>query len=128
MKTTIIGSAVVITAETLLDDIKRLKKYKPDALVLSDENKDPVFRISTTHGGGTIDKFGIEFSDTKSDAEGHATCTIFLSANAEDIKEAVADLIGAPLMRLQKLEDALPDVIAKLDQERAAVMDSITIC
>lgn len=129
MKATITGSAVVITADLKLDDLKKLKKYRPESLTLTDESKEPTFAIGTTPGCGEISRYGIEFSETAPDAEGRATCTMILSVpNTEGISETVADLIGGSLLKLQELERKLPDIIAEMNQERALLLDSITIC
>lgn len=131
MKATVVGSAVVITSNVKLEDIKTVKKYDPDKLVLmgGEENKEPVFAFGITDGPGKVNKFGMEFSATPN-AEGKAIVTLMLPAEGIEpgqIKEYIADKIGAQLVLAGKLERQVPDALAAINAERAAVMETITI-
>ena len=54
MKTTILGSAAVITSSVKLDDIKTLAKYNPKALTMWEKDEDdvkvPVFSVVVKDG------------------------------------------------------------------------------
>ena len=43
------GQAIVVVSDVKLEDIKKIEKYRPDALVLKggEDNKEEIFRIGT---------------------------------------------------------------------------------
>ena len=57
-----------------------------------------------------------------------ATITMYAGCTGDDdIKEVVADQIGAAIINLSKLEETLPAVLEEITAEKAAVMDSISV-
>ena len=53
-KIMVAGDAVVVTSDMKLEDIKLVKKYRPEALTLFEgegEEKEPVFKIGIGDGG-----------------------------------------------------------------------------
>lgn len=130
-KITIAGDAVVVTSAVKLEDYKKVAKYRPDALTLmgGEDGKEPVFRVAILPGGsGSIGKYGAEFASATHDEEKLASITMgFVGVDGRDIKETVADEIGAAVMSLNKLEDTIPGVLAEIDAEKAAIMENITV-
>lgn len=129
-KITIAGEAVVITSAMKLEDIKTIKKYRPDALILKggEDGKEPIFRLGITDGRGSITKYGAEFGSETHDDEKKAVMTLILSgSNDSDIKEVVADTIGAYVLNLNKLEETLPNVLTEIADEKARILENITI-
>lgn len=126
-KVTITGSAIVVTSALKLEDLKKLMKYRPNALTLMDESKNPVFAISVTHGNGRIDEYGASFSDTVTDAEGFATITMLHNGKADDVKATVADLMGPGVLQLNRLETSLTEVIEDVNAEREVMLNCIEI-
>ena len=128
-KITIAGDAVVITSSMKLEDIKTIEKYRPKALVLmgGEDGKDPVFAIDTTEGTGSISEYGASFGRESHDDEKLATITMCLGTDASDVKDWVADKIGGAIISLNKLEEQLPAVLAEIAEEKARVMESITV-
>ena len=129
-KINVVGDAVVVTSALKLEDIKTLEKYRPDALVLKDEEGEPVFKLATSCCGGSIGKYGATFSSTTHDDEKLATFTSVLKSgdsSPEEIKEFIADVYGYPVMTLNKLEATLTDVLTEVELEKEAVLDSIEI-
>lgn len=124
-KVTMLGQAVVITSAVKLEDIKLIKKYRPEALSLYEgegAEKVPVFTIGATKAGNDINKIGAEFSHANED--GYAQITLY-SESAD--KEEIADLIGRPLLKLNKLEETLAGVIDEIAAEKAAILENITV-
>jgi len=122
------GNAVVIKSTAKVEDIKLLQKLRPDALILKDEEGDPVFGIGLTPGAGKVTDAGISFSENAMDGDGFATYTaVMLADEGEDIKELVADEFGNTLTQLAKLEAGLPAVIEEAKAEHAALLESIEI-
>ena len=129
-KITVAGQAVVVTSGTKLDDLKLVKKYRPDALTLysEGEEKEPVFKIGfCADGSGSIGTYGIEFPETSYNDEGLAQVTLLYEGETEDLKESIVDSIGGAILKLNKLEKKLPDVVAEIAAERAAVLAQIRI-
>lgn len=130
-KIVIVGDAVVITSSMKLEDIKTIQKYRPDALILKDEEGEPVFRLGVCKDGecGDIGKYGAEFSSAARDGTGLATMTLSAAGAPEDqdITEFVADTIGAYIAQLNKLEASLTDVLAEITAERDEIKASITV-
>lgn len=131
MKTSILGSAVVITSAIKLDDLKLVKKYKPEALTVWEKDEDgvkePVFSASVFDGEeGTINECGVVFG--KANPDGFAQITMLVKAPADkDIKELVADSIGGGLMKLKAFEEYLPGVVDTLNAEHEAILGSIEV-
>lgn len=129
-KIIIAGEAVVVASTVKLEDYRKVAKYRPKALVLmgGEDGKEPVFRVGVTNGEGSISKYGIEFNGATHDEDKFASITVVAPcAGNGDIKDAVADCIGPAVMQLNKIEAAIPDVLAEIDAEKAEIMENITI-
>lgn len=127
-KITIAGDAVVVTSALKLEDIKTIKKYRPDALVLKggEDGKEPIFCLGVTSGSGNINKYGAEFGTETHDDDKLAVMTLICRTEG-DIKETVADSIGAYVMTLNKLEEALPTVLNEIAAEKEQILANITV-
>lgn len=127
-KITIAGDAVVVTSALKLEDIKTVEKYRPQALVLMEE-EEPIFAICTTKGAGSINENGASFGRETHDANKFASITMIDIAgkSSEEIKEKVADELGSAIINLNKLEAALPAVLEEIAADKALVMSNITI-
>ena len=129
-KITIVGNAVVITSTLKLEEIYRVKKYRPDALTLKggEDGKEPIFCIGVG-SVGKINQYGAEFDGETHDERKLATITLLLDGfgETEDLKEFIADGIGAWVATLGKLEAQIPAVLEEIDAERAEIMANITV-
>lgn len=126
-KIVVAGEAVVITSTMRLDELRTIKKYRPEALCLKDEEGEPIFCIGVTTGAGAIGKYGAEFG-----AEGHgdepkACITMVCPGISGDVKEAVSELIGPAILRLNEIEDTLPAVLEEIVAEKAAIEGTISV-
>jgi len=128
-KIVIAGEAVVVTSAIKLEDLRKVAKYRPDALVLKggEDGKEPIFRIGVCSGTGKINKYGAEFGAETHDDAKLATITLVTDALEGDIREAVAEAIGASILNLNKLEETIPAVLAEIDAEKAAILGNITV-
>lgn len=129
-KITIAGDAVVITSSMKLEDLAKIKKYRPDALVLKggEDGKEPIFCVSVSEGGsGSINKYGVEFTSETHDDAKLASVTMVGEGITGDIREVVADNFGLPVLNLNKIEATLPAVLAEIDAEKASIMANITV-
>lgn len=128
-KITIAGEAVVVTSTMKLEDIKTIKKYRPEALTLmgGEDGKEPIFKIGIGSGTGNINKYGAEFGSETHDAEKKATITLICEAGDGDIKEIIADTVGTYVLKLNKLEETLPAVLTEISTEKEKIMSNISV-
>lgn len=129
-KITVLGDAIVITSTLKMEELVLIEKYRPEALTLmgGEDGKEPMFRVSTTKSGtGKINKYGAEFGGETRDANKYATITALVDTTDDDIKEAVADALGKPLVLLNKLETQLAEVVKEIAAEKDAIIKSITV-
>ena len=127
-KIIVAGDAVVITSDVKLEDIKLVKKYRPEALTLFEgegQEKEAVFKIGI--GASSIGKYGVEFDRESRDDDKLATLTVLIPAGTKDAKEYVSDVYGRPVLMLNKLEATLPGVIEEIAAEKAAIEANITV-
>lgn len=126
-KIVIAGQAVVVTSEMALEDLKTIKKYRPDALILKggEDGKESVFAIGI--GEGKINTVGVSFSEATRDEAKKATLTMTTNYDGDDIEGFVSDSIGAALMNLNKLEATLPAVLEEIAAEKATIKSNITV-
>lgn len=126
-KIVIAGQAVVVTSEMALEDIKTIKKYRPDALILKggEDGKEPVFALGI--GEGRINSVGASFCEATRDEAKKATLTMIAGYDGDDIEDYVSDSIGAALMNLNKLEATLPTVLEEIAAEKATIKSNITV-
>lgn len=127
---TIAGDAVVVTSALKLEDIKTIEKYRPNELILKggEDGKEPIFAIGTTSGCGNINEVGASFGRESHDDDKLAAITMCTGTDVEgDIKEWVADHIGGAVIKLNRLEEKLPAVLAEIEEERATVISGITV-
>lgn len=129
-KITIVGDAVVVTSALKLEDLKTIAKYRPEALVLKggEDGKQEIFRLGVSCGNGSISGVGAVYGSATHDDEKKATMTILIGGPVcGDIKEIVADTIGANVQLLNKIEDTLPTVLNEIETEKARIMESIVV-
>lgn len=128
-KITVAGDAVVVTSAMKLEDLRTIAKHRPKSLILlgGDDGKEPVFAIAPTNGAGCINSVGAEFGTETRDENKLATITMIAPRIEGDIVEYVTDQLGTALMNLNKLEAKLPEVIAEIKNELAAVKSAITV-
>ena len=128
-KVVVAGKAIVINSGVKLEDLKLIKKFRPDALILKggEDGKEQIFRIDVAENeAGNINKYGAVFGEATRD-EGFATLTMIADFGEEDAAPFVADNLGCAIRNLNKLEESLPDVIAEISAEREAIINSVTV-
>lgn len=128
-KITIAGDAVVITSAIKLEDLRSIKKYRPASLVLKggEDGDEPIFAIDVINGCGYINRYGASFGAETRDDEKLATITLVAPHVESDMKEFVVDELGSAIINLNKLEETLPEVMQSIADEKAQVIDAITI-
>ena len=118
----------VLVSEVKLDDYMKLNHYRPDSLVLVDEEKkEPVFAVKVGwEEDASIGKYGIVFgSETR--GEGKAAIEIPVPSAADDTAGFIQVQYGTAILARNKLEARLPAVLAEIDAEIAEVKSHIQI-
>jgi len=126
----VVGSAVVITSDLELEDIKLVQSARPKALKVFEEEdgkKNLVFCIGAGTGKGSLTEYGIVFGRVTNDGYGNAQFTQEIDPGDQDIKEFVAEHYGLPVMYLNKLEESLRPVISDIKRQHQNVLDSIEL-
>lgn len=129
MKVTVTGNACVLTSSLKVDDIKLVKKYKPEALAIKNDKGTEVFRISYSEGNSNIASFGVTFGGKSLDENGFAQVTTIVpeEATASNVKELAADLVAPIQGYVEELEDSIPDVVTEINTARNEIIDNITV-
>lgn len=132
-KINVVGAAVTITSSAKLEDLRKVKQFRPEVLTLKDEDGEPVFVVGIGKKAdecGDFGKFGIEFA-AHPDINGHAFVTAMFSpeyySEDGDLKEKIAKAYGDVIVNLENVEAVLPTTIAEIDAKIASVMEHITI-
>lgn len=134
-KIVIVGNAVVVTSSLKFDDIVTVAKYRPEALILRDEEKHDIFRIEAVVKSvesdedtptGFLNSYGAEFCGKTRDDDGLATLTMSIG-NEQNIKDVVAETLGTAIIRLNELENQVAEVIGEINADISAVYDSIEV-
>lgn len=128
-KATVIGDALVITSALTLDQIKAVEKYAPEKTVLKggEDGKEEIFAICSSDDAGDINEFGAAFGRTTRDEAGTACITMMLGKVEGDIQAHVADLIGAALVKLNKLEEQILAALPEVEAYKAAMLSAIEV-
>lgn len=128
-KVKIAEKAVVIVSEKLtLADIKKVSKYDPKALVLTDdEKKSEIFKIGVAEtGNGTINQYGVSFAPKAYNENGYAAVTVIAPEDVTDVKAYVIDKYAGAIANLNKLEGTIPAALTKVTEMEKKVSESIT--
>ena len=121
----VVGSSCVVKSTLTPADIKRIKKFHPEALVMDDEDGEPVFAIDIDETmPGSINNNGACFGSATS-TDGKATITIVLDPAAENTAELVYERLGRALMYLKEMEEHIAEVLPDLDTEEREIRSMI---
>ena len=129
-KTTIAGNSYVITSDVSMADLEAVKKYRPAALTLADEEtKETYFRVGIGNSSSVTDH-GISFSGVTNDDTKKATATMPIPADAVqdgDAKEYVLDKAGVALANLAKVEAGIATALKDIKTERDTIAANIKV-
>lgn len=129
-KITVVGEAIVITSTLKREDIEKVAKYRKNALVLKggEDGKEPIFKIGLTKSNaGSINQYGAEFGGETHDDAKLATITLAAPGLGENARDEVAELVGAAILNLNKLEETIPAVLEEINAERDRVLENIVV-
>ena len=125
-KITIAGSSYVVTSKVSLTDWELVKKHRPKALkIVDEESKEELFAVGVS--GNNINEHGVSFGGVSNDEQQLATVTMRIPADVEDATEYVADKIGPAMINLNRIEDGIAQTLEEITAERKKVTDSISV-
>jgi len=126
----IVGGVAVVESGAKLETIQKLTKYgRDEALTLyegSGKEKTPIFKVGTTTGLGSINKYGVSFGAATT-SDGKATVTIMIPDGTEDAREYIKEKVGVAIISLNRVEEQFASADAEIDAELAAIDANITI-
>ena len=122
----IAGSSLVLVSSATPDQIKTLKKYRPDALCSKDKDGKATndYSISIENGDGYISNIGTIFT-TRTDAEGHATMTVTIPNDVKDVKKYNQDKYRYAMLNIRKIEEGFEAALSEAKAEQADISSMI---
>jgi hypothetical protein len=125
-KVTIAGNSYVITSDVAMSDLETVRKYRPSALALIDEEtKETTFKVGI--GSSSANDHGISFGGVTNDDKKLATATLPIPADVEDAKEFVLDKAGLALANLAKIEAGIATALKDIKAERDKIAANIQV-
>jgi len=125
MKIKISGDAFVLTSTIKEEEMALLKKNKPDALKITDEDGNDVFCVGYNTGRPSISAFGITFGGTTRDENKNLTLTCLIPAGTVSAKEYVADIVNGVKANVEKIEKKVATDYTKVSEARKKLLDEI---
>lgn len=124
MQIKVTGRAVVVRfIEAAM--IKLVSKYEPQALLLKNEDKEPIFGVECTKGSGSISAHGVSFNDVA--ADGTAQLTFMVPGDVKDIKAWVKDNFTTAFARLEAIAPQIIEAANRAAGVEARIMEAITV-
>jgi len=125
-KVTIAGNSYVITSTVSMADLEAVKKYRPSALALTDEEtKEVYFKVGIS--SNSLSDHGVSFGGASNDETKLATATLSIPSDVEDAKEYVLDKAGVAIANLKKVEKGIATALEDITAEREELAESITV-
>lgn len=126
-KVTVAGNSYVIASEVKMADLESVKKYRPSALSLvNEETKEEYFKVGIGTNSSLSD-YGITFGGTSNDDKKVAVATLPIPADTEDAKEYVLDKAGLALVNLNKVEENIAEALEDIKADREKLAESIKV-
>lgn len=124
----ILGNIFAITSTFKLEDLKRIKRFRPEALTLKDENGEPVFEVGVCSAGGFGASCVVFCCETQDEARlACVTAELPKIPEGKNVREFLADEVGGILAKLNKLEATLPEVLDEINAEHEVALASIDV-
>ena len=125
-KVTIAGNSYVVASDIAMADLEAVKKYRPSALALVDEEtKEPYFKVGL--GSNSMSDHGISFGGVSNDEDKVATATLPIPADVEDAKQYVLQEHGLTIANLNKVEENITAALEDIKAERDKIAESVRI-
>ena len=126
----VVGGVAVVESVAKLAEIKKLAKYRPDALKLFEgtgKDKECVFAVgAASQGPGSISRFGASFG-TATTEDGKATITMMIPEGTADAKKWVMEAVSTAILNLNKVEAQFSGALEETDAELEAISSNIQV-
>lgn len=124
----VLGDIFAITSSVKLEDLKRIKRFRPEALTTKDENGEPTFMVDVSRSGGFNADCVVFSCETQDEARlACVTADLPKVPEGKNVREFLADEVGGVLAKLNKLEATLPAVLDEINVEHETAMASIDV-
>jgi hypothetical protein len=125
-KITVAGGCFVVTSEVSMEDLELVKKHRPKALkIVDEETKEELFAVGT--GGNSLNDFGISFGGVSNGERKLASVTLPIPRDVEDVQAYVAEKAGVAVVNLNRIEAGIGKVLEEIRAEHKKVTDSIKV-
>jgi len=125
---TIAGNSFVVTSTITMDDMEKVKKYRPGALTLKDEEtKETYFKVGVGTGTASLNDHGISFSGVSNDDKKLANATLPIPSDVEDAKAYVLDRAAVAIANLNKVEEAIVVALKDIKAEHEKIAQNIKV-
>ena len=117
-----------LTSSIKKEDLDLVKKYRPAALKKKDAEGNDIFGVSYVEGKPFVAANGVTFGSVSAEG-GFAMITGTLPESLPANTTAgdyVADKVGGAITYINEFEASIPEVVAAIKAERAALLGSIT--
>lgn len=126
-KVIIAGNVAVVESKYTIAEIEKIERFCPNALTLTDEKEDIVFRVGLTTGRGSMSTYGIGFCKEIADKNRKASVTVEIPVCTLDVTEYVQDTLGLALVKFKLVEEQWESALATCDLQIQAIRNSITV-
>lgn len=129
MKTTIMMNQLIVSSELSMEELKKIKRFRPEELELVDPETKAV--LYTIDGGtpnyGAIGKHGIYFDSVTNDGKAAVKIDLPEFETIEEKKQYAAEKYGVYLVDLEILEERLIPVVSAIDEGIESIVNDITV-
>lgn len=123
---TIAGSCFVVTSEITMADLELVRKHRPKALkIVDEETKEDLFAVGI--GSGSLSDYGVSFGGVSNDELKLACVTLPIPPDVEEATVYVAERAGVAVVNLNRIEAGIDEVLADIQAEQQRVTDSIKV-
>lgn len=128
MKAVIKYDTMFVVCDYTLEDLKKVEKARPSAMVLYDHDNNEIFRVHAEDNRyGSISENGILFG-RRSFEDGKAIFeTNCFESSADATKAEIVKWYGPAFARLKKVEEQIAQALVEIKAEEEAVADMIIV-
>lgn len=118
MKITKTGTVAVITTDITAEQFRKVAKFKPEALVLTDEEtKEVKFVVRCGANNGEIGKYGVDLAEG---VDGKLCIVVNIGGfDDEAATEWLKDVLIAPVASLQKVQEQILAALPEIEEAEA---------
>lgn len=126
-KIKILGDACTIISDVTTEQLKTLKKFKPQTLKLIDPETKEITFAADIGPGVSVSKYGIVFNSKNNEDKAQVTVNLPTGMDNAAKKDYVRDNFGYTLLNLNTLERQITAVLEETAEEFTEIGNSIEI-